>query len=56
MLLTYIRARIGLAREEGQALVEYALILSLIAVLLVGALTFLHNQIAGIFTSIGNDL
>lgn len=54
MLLTYIRARLG--RQEGQALVEYALILSLIAVLLVGGLTFLHNQIASIFTSIGNDL
>ena len=54
MLLAYMRAR--LSRQEGQALVEYALIISLIAVLLVAALTFLHNQIAGIFTSIGNDL
>lgn len=54
MLLTYIRARVG--RQEGQALVEYALILSLIAVLLVGALTFMHDQIAGLFTSVGNDL
>ena len=51
MLLTYIRARVG--RQEGQALVEYALILSLIAVLLVGALTFMHDQIAGLFTSVG---
>jgi pilus assembly protein Flp/PilA len=43
-------------REDGQALVEYALILSLIAVVCVGALTLLGgnvmnalNQIAGAF-------
>lgn len=54
MLLAYVRAR--MSRQEGQALVEYALILSLIAVLLVGALTFLRGSIAGLFTSIGNDL
>lgn len=54
MLLAYVRARAS--RQEGQALVEYALILSLIAVLLVGAMTFMHDQIASLFTSIGNDL
>lgn len=54
MLLAYVRAR--MSRQEGQALVEYALILALIAVVLVGALTFLHDQIAGLFTSVGNDL
>ena len=54
MLVAYIRARIH--RQEGQALVEYALILSMVAILVVGALTFLHDQIASIFTSISNDL
>jgi pilus assembly protein Flp/PilA len=54
MYLAYIRAR--LARQEGQALVEYALIISLIAVAAIGALTFLSGGIRGIFTNIGNAL
>ena len=54
MHLAYIRAR--LARQQGQALVEYALIISLIAVAAIAALTFLSGGIQGIFTSIGNAL
>ena len=45
-----------LRRQEGQALVEYALIISLIAVALIGALTFMSGQINGIFSDIGNHL
>jgi pilus assembly protein Flp/PilA len=45
MLLTYIRARLGLNNEEGQALVEYALILTLIAVVAVGALTLIGTNV-----------
>ena len=56
MLITYLRARMELAREEGQALVEYALIISLIAVAAIFALGFLSGKINGIFTSIGNSL
>jgi len=54
MLLAYARAR--LSRQEGQALVEYALIISLIAILLIGALTFMRHSIEGIFTNIANTL
>jgi pilus assembly protein Flp/PilA len=54
MYLAYIRAR--LAREEGQALVEYALIISLIAVAAIGALHFVSGGITGIFTDISNNL
>ena len=54
MYLTYIRAR--LAREEGQALVEYALIISLIAVAAIGALALVSGGINGIFTTITNNL
>jgi Flp pilus assembly pilin Flp len=60
MVLAYIRALDALngrlRRQEGQALVEYALIISLVAVFLVGALTFMRDRIDGIFTSIGNSL
>ena len=54
MYLAYIRAR--LAREEGQALVEYALIISLIAVAAIIALGLLSKGINGIFTTISNNL
>jgi Flp pilus assembly pilin Flp len=60
MMLAYIRAldvlNGRLRRQEGQALVEYALIISLVAVFLVGALVFMRGKIAGIFTTIGNNL
>jgi pilus assembly protein Flp/PilA len=54
MYLAYIRAR--LARQEGQALVEYALIVSLIAVAAIAALTFLGSGISGIFSDIGSAI
>jgi Flp pilus assembly pilin Flp len=60
MVLAYIRAldvlKGRLRRQEGQALVEYALIISLIAVALIGALTFMSGKMDGIFSDIGNKL
>lgn len=38
--------------EEGQGMVEYALIISLIAVALIGALVALKGSIAGVFEGI----
>ena len=43
-------------REEGQTLAEYALILSLIAVVVIVAVIFLGGQIKGIFSSIGSKI
>ena len=43
-------------REEGQALVEYALLLSLIAVVSIGILTSLGKSVSGIFDSVNNSL
>ena len=57
MYLPYLRARLGLTKQEGgQALVEYALIISLIAVAAILALGFLSGKINALFTSIGNQL
>lgn len=42
--------------EEGQTLVEYALILALVSVTAVAALDALSTGINGIFSSIVNDL
>ena len=54
LMLTRLRA---LARDtEGQDLIEYALLVALIAVICVGAVTFAGEQVLGIFTRIGNDL
>lgn len=44
------------AREEGQGLVEYALILVLIAVVVIGVLTLLGNQISAVFEQIYSGL
>jgi Flp pilus assembly pilin Flp len=44
------------AAERGQTLVEYALIISFIALGTLGALTFVRNQVGDIFTQIGNFL
>jgi Flp pilus assembly pilin Flp len=54
MVLTYIRARLG--REEGQALVEYALIISLIALLAIGGLTLAGAKVGLMFSSIADSL
>ena len=54
MLLAYLRARLG--REEGQALVEYALLLSLIAVVSIGILTALGESVSKIFSSVNHSL
>jgi Flp pilus assembly pilin Flp len=43
-------------REEGQALVEYALLLSLIAVASIGILKVLGTDVAGIFSSVDSAL
>jgi pilus assembly protein Flp/PilA len=43
-------------REEGQALVEYALILALVSVVAIGILTTLGVKIVTILTSVANAL
>ena len=43
-------------REEGQALVEYALLLALIAVVSIGILTALGQNVSAIFSKVNNKL
>jgi pilus assembly protein Flp/PilA len=49
-------ARAQLMREEGQALVEYGLILGLIAVAAIAALVLLGTDIKEVFTKITTEL
>ena len=58
-MIQTLAARIQLAEmraEEGQALVEYALIISLIAVVAIGMLTLTGNNVTGILNTIANAL
>jgi pilus assembly protein Flp/PilA len=58
-MIQLLAARIQLAKmraEEGQALVEYALIVSLIAVVAIAALTLTGHSIRDMLTNISNDV
>jgi len=49
-LVTFLR------EDEGQGLVEYALIIAVIAIAVIVAMIFLRGQIQNIFSNIGNNL
>jgi pilus assembly protein Flp/PilA len=44
------------AKEAGQGLVEYALILVLIAIVVIGILTVLGGKVSQVFSSINSGL
>ncbi len=49
-MLAFIR------EDEGQGLVEYALIIAVIAIAVIVAMIFLRGQLQNIFSNIGNNL
>lgn len=50
----WLKARV--ASERGASLVEYALLVALIAVVCIGAVTFLGREAADEFSTIGNSI
>ena len=42
--------------EEGQGLVEYALIIAVIAIAVIVAMVFFRSQLETLFSNIGNNL
>ncbi len=44
------------SREEGQGLVEYALILVLIAIVVLGILTLLGRKVSQVFSNVNSGL
>ena len=42
--------------DQGQGLVEYALIISVIAIAVIVAMVFLRSQLQVMFSNIGNNL
>ena len=57
-MLTFVQALYALyvEEQEGQGLVEYALILAFVALVMFVALAFLKDQILGGYSRIGNSL
>lgn len=51
-----MRSKIEQLKKKGQGLVEYALILVLIAIVVILILTFLGNQVNKTFSQIGSGL
>jgi pilus assembly protein Flp/PilA len=56
ILSAYAALRNRLDREDGQALVEYALILALIAVVSIAILTALGVNVSRVFNSVNTKL
>jgi len=51
-----VRNKIEQIKKKGQGLVEYALILVLIAIVVILILTFLGNRVNNTFSTIGSGL
>ncbi len=43
-------------QEEGQGLVEYALIIAVIAIAVIVSMVFFRDQLTNYFSNIGNNL
>jgi pilus assembly protein Flp/PilA len=56
MLKMYVKMQTLMVREEGQDLVEYALVVALIAFGAVVAMSNLSTEINSAFTTISSDL
>jgi pilus assembly protein Flp/PilA len=52
---SYVRARFGKS-ERGASLVEYVLLVSLIAVVCIAAISFLGTNAKGKFSSVGSSI
>ena len=55
VLLSYLQARFN-TDERGAALVEYALLVALIAVVAIAALTLLGGDVSEKFTEVGSSI
>ena len=54
--ISTLLARFQSKDEEGQTLVEYGLLLALIAIIVIVALLFLGPLVSDIFSNVGNQL
>lgn len=52
----FLKIQSWLSREEGQDLVEYALIIALLSVVLVASLKAVETNLSTVFSKISSDL
>ena len=52
----YELIRIQLRREEGQTMAEYGLLIALVAIVVIGAITLLGNNLSTAFNSIAGQV
>jgi len=55
-IAAWVQGLPGRAGERGQTLTEYALIIALVVLLLVGALTAFRGQLQGIYNNIVSEV
>ncbi len=53
---TKVESHLGLADEDGATLVEYALLVLLIAIVAIVAISFAGEQVSKAFSGIGDEL
>ena len=53
-MLTYLKSFVR--NEEGATMIEYGLMVALIAVVLIGAVTYLGGSVRTTFTNIGGNM
>jgi pilus assembly protein Flp/PilA len=56
MLKLWMMVQKVLQKEEGQSMVEYGLIIALIAVVVIAALVVLGPKIAGLFSNVATNI
>ena len=56
IIATFVARRVRRSDEDGQTLVEYGLLLALIAIIVIVALLFLGPIVSGIFQNVGSNL
>ena len=56
LLSLYVKLQTLMAREEGQDLVEYALLVALIALVCIGGVSKVATAVNSVFSNISNSL
>ena len=56
VVMPFVRARLGHTDDRGASLVEYALLVALIAVVCIMAITFLGNNASNKLSSVGSAI
>ncbi len=56
LVKTWLKARFNMGSERGATMVEYVLILALIAILVIGVVALLGNQVSSKFSEASSGL